>query len=71
MRQIRPVGREKPFGGSAVSGASEEKTTDEQLRRRGNSTFLVPAPLTNQMMELLEGNLDNISAVATQTAAKE
>ena len=29
-----------------------------------------PAPLTNQMMDSLEGYLENIAAVATQTFAK-
>ena len=43
---------------------------NEQLRRRGNPTSAGPAPLTNQMMDSLEGCLENISADATQTAAK-
>ena len=29
-----------------------------------------PAPLTNQMLESLEGYLDNIAAAATQAVAK-
>ena len=69
-RRSRLGGGEKPFGGSAVFGTSSEKTTNEQLRRQGNPTTAGPAPLTNQMMESLDGYLDNIAAVATKTAAK-
>ena len=63
-------GEEKPFGCSAIFGAATEKTTNEKLRKRGNPITAGPAPLTNQMMELLEGYLDHIAAAATQTAAK-
>ena len=63
-------GQGKPFGGSAIFGAALEKTTDEQLRRRGNPTTAGPSPITNQMMDLIEGYLDNIAVVATQTASK-
>ena len=48
-------GEEKPFGGSAIFGAAAEKTTNEQLQRRGNPTTAGPALLTNQMMDSLEG----------------
>ena len=43
---------------------------NEQLRRRGNPTSAGPAPLTNQMMDSLEGYLDNIVAADTKTASK-
>ena len=45
-------GEEKPFGGSAKVG-SATKTTDAQLRRSMIKTTAGPAPLTNQMMDLL------------------
>ena len=48
-------GEGKPFGGSVVFGASVEKKTNEQLRRQVNTTSAEPAPLTNHMMDLLEG----------------
>ena len=63
-------GEEKPFDGYAAFGASSEKTTNEQLRRRGNATTAGPAPVTNQMMESQEEYLDNIAAEATKTASK-
>ena len=63
-------GEGKPFGGSAVFGSSAEKKTNELQRRQGNTTYMGPDPLTNQMMYSLEGYLDNIAAVATQTVAK-
>ena len=62
--------KEKPFGGSVVFSATAEKTTNEKLRRRGNPATAGPAQLTNQMMDLLEGYLDNIAASTTQTSAK-
>ena len=43
---------------------------NEQLRRRGNTTSAGPALLTNKMMDLLEGYLDNIYTEATQNVAK-
>ena len=61
-------GEEKPFGGSAVFGASPEKITDEQLRRRGNQTSAGTDLLKNQTMDSLEGYLDNIDTAATKTA---
>ena len=63
-------GEEKRFSGSTIFGAAAEKTTNKQLRRRGNPKTTGPAPLINQMMDLLDGYLDNISPAATQTAAK-
>ena len=64
-------GEEKPFGSSAVFGFSAETKTNKQLRRRRNQTSAGPALLTHQMMDSLEEYLDNITAAATQTAAKE
>ena len=61
---------EKPFCGSAIFGATAEKTTNAQLRRSGTPTTARPSQLTNQMMDLLEGYLENIAAAATQTSAK-
>ena len=63
-------GEGKPFGGSAVIGISEVKETNEQLRNRGYTASAGPAPLTNQMIDSLEGYLENIAAAATQTVAK-
>ena len=59
----------KPFGGSAIFCAAPEKKANEQLQRQEHQKTAGPAPITNQMMDSLEGYLDNISAVATQTAA--
>ena len=58
------------FGGSAVFGGSAEKKTNELQRRRGNTTSAELSPLKNQMMDSLDGYLENISAAATQTVAK-
>ena len=63
-------GEEKPFVGSAVFGASAEKKTNKQLRSRGNPTSAGPSLLTNQMMELLEGYLEDIAETVTKTVAK-
>ena len=62
-------GEEKPFGGSAIFGAAAEKTPNKQLRRRGNQKTAGTAPLTNQMMDSLEGYLENISAAAIKTVS--
>ena len=62
-------GEEKSFGVSYIFGAAPEKKANEQLRRQEYQKTAGPAPLTNQMMDLLEGYLDNISVVATQTVA--
>ena len=48
-------GEEKPFGGSATFGGTNNKT-----KTKG-------AQLTHHMMDSLEGYLNNISAAATQT----
>ena len=61
-------GEEKPFGGSALFGAAPEKG-NEQLRRQEHKKTAGTPPLTNEMMDSLEGYLDNIAAAATQTAA--
>ena len=60
----------EPFFGSTVFGGPAEKKTNELQRRRGNTTSAGTSPLTNKIMDLLEGYLDNIAAVATQTVAK-
>ena len=54
-------GEQKPFGGSAQFGPApiEEKTAPESN----------PPQMSNQMLDSLEGYLDNIAAAATQTAA--
>ena len=54
-------GEQKPFGGSAQFGPApvEEKTAPESN----------PPQMSNQMLNSLEGYLDNIAAAATQTAA--
>ena len=61
-------GGEKPFGGSALFGAATEKTNEHLWRQEHKNTAGTP-PLTNQMMDFLEGYLDNIAAAATKTAA--
>ena len=62
----------EPFFGSTVFGGPAEKKTNELQRRRGNMTSAGPGPtpLIIQIMDLLEGYLDNIYAVATQIVAK-
>ena len=57
-------GEDKPFGGSAVNDAHD------QLCRIGNTASTVPEPLTNQMLDSLEGYLDNIAVAATQALIK-
>ena len=57
-------GEDKPFGVSAVNEAHR------QIRIQGHTFSAGPAPLTNQMLESLEGYLDNIAATATQTVSK-
>ena len=61
-------GEEKPFGGSALFGAAPEKS-NKQLRRKEHKKTAGTPPLTNKMMDSIEGYLDNIVAAATQTAA--
>ena len=70
LAEAAQEGDEKPFGGSAVFGASEEMKTNKQLRRLVNKTSVGPALVTNHMMDLLEGYLDNIAGTSTQTVAK-
>ena len=55
---LKPPGREKkkPFGGSVTFWGTNNKT-----QTKG-------AQLTHQMMDSLEGYLNNIAAAATQTA---
>ena len=54
-------GEQKPFGGSAQFGpAPVGKETEPQNN---------PPTMSHQMLDLLEGYLDNIVAAATQTAA--
>ena len=55
---------DKPFGGSTVNDAHE------QMHRRGHIASAVPSPITNQMLDSLEGYLNNIAASATQSVAK-
>ena len=61
-------GEEKPFDGSAIFGAAPEKANGKLQRKEHKKTAGTP-PLTNQMMDLLEGYLDNIEVAATKTAA--
>ena len=62
-------GEEKPFGGSAIFGSAPEKKGNEKLRMREHQKTAGPAPLTNQMVDLLEEYLENIATVAMKTAA--
>ena len=57
-------GEDKPFGGSAVN------YTHKQMRRRGYTDSAVPDPLTNQMLNSIEGYLDNIAMATTKAVAK-
>ena len=41
-----------------------------KLRKRGNIVSTGPAPLSNKMLDSLEGYLDNTAVAATQTVAK-
>ena len=61
-------GEEKPFGGSALFGAALEKPY-EKLRRQDHKKIEGNTQLTNQMLDSLEGYLENIAAAATKTAA--
>ena len=63
-------GEGKPFSGSAVISGSAVNETHGQLRRRGHTASAGPDPLTNHMLDSLEGYLDNITVAATQTIAK-
>ena len=55
-------GEQKPFGGSAQFGSALVRK--EQEKPESN-----PPTMSHQMMDSLEGFLDNIAAAATQTAA--
>ena len=59
-------GDEKSFGGSAIFGAAP---ANEPLRRQAQKKKAELSPITNQMMDSLEGYLDNISAASTKTSA--
>ena len=63
-------GEGKPFSGSAVISGSAVNETHGLLRRRGHTASARTDPLTNHMMDSLEGYLDNIAVVATQTVSK-
>ena len=54
----------KPFGGSAVNKAHK------QLRQRGHTDSDVTYPPPNQILDSLEGYLDNIFVAATQAVEK-
>ena len=55
-------GEEKPCGGAASDAAHDK------LRHKA-ATSSAPTPLSNQMIDSLEGYLNNIDAAATQAAA--
>ena len=61
-------GKEKPFGGFVIFGAAPGKTK-EKIQRREHQNTAGPYPLINQIMDSMEGYLENITAAATQTAA--
>ena len=61
-------GEEKTFGGSALFGAAPEKP-NTQLRRQDHKKTVGTPQITNQMLDSLEGYLDNIAAAATKTVA--
>ena len=56
-------GEDKPFGGAAADKAHD------QLHQQAITSSDVTAPLSNQMMDLIEGYLNNISAATTQAVA--
>ena len=58
------TGEDKPFS----SAASDE--AHNQMSLLGNTASAVPAPLSNQMLNLLVGYLNNIAIAATQAVAK-
>ena len=66
--QRLPGKGKKTFGGSALFGAAPEKA-NEQLRKQEHKNTARTASLTNQIMDSIEGYLDNIAAADTQTAA--
>ena len=55
-------GEQKPFGGSAQFGVAP--VGNEPERKESNTSTM-----SHQMLDSLEGYLDNIAAAATQTAA--
>ena len=63
-------GKGKTFDSSVVIGGSAVNEAHGKLRRRGHTASVGPSPLTNQILDSLEGYLDNISVVATKTVAK-
>ena len=62
-------GEGKPFGGSASIGGPEIEKHG-QLWQQRHTASAEPFPLTNQMLDLLEGYLDNIAAAVTQNVEK-
>ena len=56
-------GKDKPFGGAAADAEHN------QIRQRAGTYSSVPAPLFNQILELIEGYLYSIDAAATQAVA--
>ena len=56
-------GKDKPFSGTTADEAHN------QLRRGATTSSAGPAPLSNQILDSLEGYLDKISAAATQAVA--
>ena len=57
-------GKDKSFGGPTVNNSHK------QLRQGGHTASAVPDPMQNQMLDSIEGYLDNIAVAATQAAAK-
>ena len=56
-------GEDKPFDGSG-----SDKAHDHMIRRESKSSAAT-SPLSNQMLDSLEGHLDNIDAATTQAVA--
>ena len=56
-------GEDKPFGGAAADAEHN------QIRQRAGTYSSVPAPLFNQMLELIEGYLYSIYTATTQAVA--
>ena len=65
LAEAAKKGEYNPFGGYTANN------THDQMRHRGNAASTVPSTLPNQMLDSLEGYLENISAAATQLVTKE
>ena len=61
--QAAREGEAKLLGGTAADAEHDK------MRQQAGTSSSVPAPLPNQMLDSIEGYLDNIAAAATQAVA--